>query len=93
MKSARFQPLFVPAVDDRRPDVGEVGHLRGQDQSCRTTPDDQDIDILGKPCGSLRNGWMRVRDRRVAGLVAAQIELHQPDGSIAVSAIVSTISQ
>ena len=83
----------VATVDDGRPDVGKIGHLRSQDQTGRPAPDDQDIDILGYPCGPLGDGRMRVIDGRVAGPVAAQIELHHPGGSIAVNAIDSTVSQ
>ena len=83
----------VATVDDGRPDVGEIGHLRSQDQTGRAAPDDQNIHILWYPCGPLGDGWMRVIDGRVAGPVAAQIELHHPGGSIAVNAIDSTVSQ
>ena len=38
----------VPAIDDRGPDVGEVGQLRRQDQAGRTAADDQDVDLLGQ---------------------------------------------
>ena len=41
----------VLAVDHGGPDVGKVGHLRGQNQTGRTAPDDQDIDFLGRPSG------------------------------------------
>ena len=70
-------------VDDRRRDVREICQLRAQHQTGRTAADDQDIDIIGDRFRPLRDGRMRVIDGRVAGLVAAQIELHQPGEAIA----------
>jgi len=59
------------------PEVGEVGHLRSQHQTRRTTPDDQDVRVLGEAFRPLRDGRMRVLDERVARLVAVEIELHR----------------
>ena len=75
----------VLAVDDRGPDAGEAGHLRSQDETGRTAPDDQDVDILGKAFRPLRDGRIRVLDEGVAGLVAVEIVLHRscPSGRCA----------
>ena len=67
----------VLAVDDHRPDVGEVRHLRSQHETGRTAADDQDVGVLGEASRPLRDRRMRVLDERVAGLVAVQIELHR----------------
>ena len=74
----------VLAVDDDRPDLGEVSHLRGQHETGRTAADDQDVGDLGETSRPLRDGRMRVLDERVAGLVAVQIELHRslPSGRL-----------
>ena len=66
----------VLAVDDHGPDVGEVGQLRGQDQSGRTGADDQDVGLLRQAFRALGDRRVRVLDERVAGLVAVEIELH-----------------
>ena len=74
----------VLAVDDDRPDVGEVGHLRSQHETGRTAADDQDVGVLREASRPLRDGRMRVLDERVAGLIAVQIELHRslPSGRL-----------
>lgn len=44
----------VPPVDDDGRDIGESGHLRSQDETGRTAPDDQDIYFLGRAPRRLR---------------------------------------
>jgi hypothetical protein len=66
----------VLALDDRRPDLGELGHLRSQDQPRRTRSNDQDVDVLREASGPLRDDRMRVLDERVSGCVSVEIELH-----------------
>ena len=60
---------------------GKFGQLRGQDQTGRTAPDDQDVDLVGQASRPLRDGRMRVLDERVAGLVTVEIELHRSEPS------------
>src|SRR5215212_6627547 len=66
----------VPAVDDRRPDVGEVGELGGEDEAGGAAPDDQDVDLLGETLRAVRDGGMRLLHERVAGPIAVEVELH-----------------
>jgi hypothetical protein len=66
----------VPAVDDRRPDVGEGGQLGRQDQAGRAASDDQDVDLGGQAVGTLGDGGVRRLDQRVAGPVTVHVELH-----------------
>src|SRR5581483_8538472 len=58
-------------------DVGEARHLRRQDQTGRTAPDDQDIDIFRETFRALGDGRMRFLDERVAGFVSVEMELHR----------------
>src|SRR5205085_484033 len=67
----------VLAVDDRGPDLGEVAHLRRQDQAGRSAPDDQHVDLLSESCRPLRNRRVRLLDQRVTGLITVEIELHR----------------
>jgi hypothetical protein len=67
----------VPAIDDHRPDIGEVAHLRGQDQAGGAASDDQDVGGLGNRFRPLRHRRMRVLDERIAGPVTVEIELHR----------------
>ena len=49
----------ILAVEDDRPDVGEVGHLRSQHETGRTAADDQDVGVLMETSRPLCNGRMR----------------------------------
>jgi hypothetical protein len=71
----------VLAVDDDRPDLGEVGHLRSQHETGRTAADDHDVGVLRETSRPLCDGRMWVLDERVTGLVAVQIELHRYHGA------------
>ena len=67
----------VLAVDDDGLDVGEVGHLRSENEASRTAANDQDVGLLRETFWPLCNEGMRILDERVARLVAVQIELHR----------------
>ena len=45
----------IPSIDDRGPNIGEVGQLRGQHQAGWTAPDDQHVDLLREASNSLRD--------------------------------------
>jgi len=72
----------VPSVDDHRLDVGEVGHLRGQDEAGWTAPDDHHVGLLGETTWPLCHGRIRILDEWVTGLVAVQVELHHSSSSV-----------
>jgi hypothetical protein len=67
----------VLAVDDDRPDVGEVRHLRSQHETGRTAANDQDVGILRETSRPLCNRRRRILDERITGFVAVQIKLHR----------------
>ena len=73
---SHLQRTVLP-VDDRGPDVREVGQLRGQDEPGRTASDDQDVDVLGQDVRAVDDGRVRVLDERITGLVTVEIELHR----------------
>jgi hypothetical protein len=67
----------IPAVDDGGPDIWEGSHLGSQDQTGRTAPYDQYVDLFGYASGPLRGGRMRISDEWVSAPVTVKIKLHR----------------